>query len=93
MTVESATAQWRVRTALPGKRRAMRSWATWAISVHGCSTLTWGASWPAATKSTRRPEADGGRFAAEFGEEVEAVERRAAGDEELSDVESDLGGG
>jgi hypothetical protein len=50
-----------VSTALPGYFRAMRSAATCAISLHGRSTLMWGASWPAATRSAsrRRPTAAG----------------------------------
>ena len=38
-------------------------------------------------------QADGGRLAPEFREQIEAVERRTPGDEELSGVEGDLGRG
>ena len=54
LPVSSAYAHPSVSTALPGYLRAIRSAATWAISVHGRSTLMWGASWPAATMSARR---------------------------------------
>src|SRR4030095_6348007 len=49
-----ASAQPSVSTALPGYLRAIRSAATWAISLHGFSTLMCGASWPAATRSASR---------------------------------------
>ena len=50
-----------VSTALPGKRRAIKSCATCAMSFHGRSRLTCGASWPAATRSaSRRRPTDAG---------------------------------
>ena len=61
LALDSNGHQSTLSTALPGKRRASRSCATCAISVHGRSTLMCGASCPEATSSaSRRSPTDAG---------------------------------